>query len=113
MPAIWTAFNQGLAANRPAAATSNQGYVWLSTDVNGGTLYQSTGSAWVQLAPGVSQAGFSNPMTTQDDLIVGGSSGTAARLAKGSDSQVLTVDPSTHHLVWATPAAGGMSDPTT
>jgi len=51
--------------------------------------------------------GMSNPMTTQDDIIVGGSSGTPARLAKGSDSQVLTVDPSTHHLVWATPSGGG------
>ncbi len=42
-----------------------------------------------------------NPMTTQDDLIVGGSSGAPARLGKGTDGQVLTVDPSTHHLVWA------------
>lgn len=54
-----------------------------------------------------SGSGFSNPMTTQDDLIIGGSSGTAARLAKGTDGQVLTVDPSTHHLVWATPSGGG------
>jgi len=41
--------------------------------------------------------GMSNPMTTQDDIIVGGSSGTPGRLAKGSDSQVLTIDPSSHH----------------
>lgn len=50
-------------------------------------------------------SGMSNPMTTAGDLIVGGSSGTPARLAKGSDGQVLTVDPTTHLLVWATPAA--------
>lgn len=56
--------------------------------------------------------GLSNPMTTQDDIIVGGTSGTPARLAKGSDGQVLTVDPTTHHLVWATPSSG-FSDPTT
>lgn len=48
-----------------------------------------------------------NPMTTQDDLIVGGVSGAPARLAKGADGQVLTVDPTTHHLVWATPSGGG------
>lgn len=50
-----------------------------------------------------------NPMTTQDDLIVGGASGVPARLAKGSDGQVLTVDPTTHHLIWATPSGGGGS----
>lgn|GEM_PF-1738293 len=53
---------------------------------------------------------MSNPMTAQDDVIVGGSvsGGVAApaRLGKGSDSQVLTVDPTTHHLLWAAPAGG-------
>lgn len=53
-----------------------------------------------------------NPMTTAADLIVGGVSGAPARLAKGSDGQVLTVDPSTHLLVWATPASG-FSNPMT
>ncbi len=43
-------------------------------------------------------------LTTQDDIIVRDASA-PARLAKGSDGQVLTVDPTTHHLVWATPAA--------
>jgi hypothetical protein len=56
-----------------------------------------------------SGTGLTNPMTTQDDLIVGGASGTPARLAKGTDGQVLTVDPTTHHLVWATPSGGGGS----
>jgi hypothetical protein len=53
-----------------------------------------------------------NPLTTQDDLWVGGASGAPSRLAKGTDSQVLTVDPTTHHLVWATNPAG-FSDPMT
>jgi hypothetical protein len=57
-------------------------------------------------------AGMTNPMTTQDDLIVGGSSGAATRLAKGSDGQVLTVDPTSHHLAWDTPSTG-FADPTT
>lgn len=50
--------------------------------------------------------GMANPMTTQDDIIVGGASpaGGPTRLGKGSDGQVLTVDPVTHHLVWATPS---------
>lgn len=48
-----------------------------------------------------------SPMTTQDDIVIGGASGTGVRLGKGSDGQVLTVDPATHHLVWATPSGGG------
>jgi hypothetical protein len=53
-----------------------------------------------------------NPLTTQDDLWVGGASGAPSRLAKGTDSQVLTVDPVTHHLAWATNPAG-FADPMT
>lgn len=48
--------------------------------------------------------GFGNPMLAQDDLIVGGvgpPAGAATRLPKGADGTVLTVDPATHHLVWA------------
>lgn len=55
---------------------------------------------------------ITNPLTTQDDLWIGGASGAPARLAKGSDGQVLTVDPTTHHLVWATPSSG-FSNPMT
>ena len=46
-----------------------------------------------------------NPMTTAADLIVGGAAGVPTRLGKGADGQVLTVDPATHLLTWATPAA--------
>jgi hypothetical protein len=53
-----------------------------------------------------------NPLTTQDDLWVGGASGAPSRLAKGTDGQVLTVDPTTHHLVWAA-SASGFADPMT
>lgn len=49
---------------------------------------------------------LTNPMTTQDDIIIGASSGVPARLAKGSDSEVLTVDPTTHHVKWDAPASG-------
>ena len=37
-------------------------------------------------------AGMTNPMTTQGDIIVGGSSGTPARLGIGTTGQVLTVN---------------------
>ena len=54
----------------------------------------------------IAGGGLTNPMTTAADLIVGDTGGTPARLAKGSDGQVLTVDPTTHLLVWATPGSG-------
>lgn len=39
-------------ASRPAPSSANSGMYYLATDNNGGTLYQSTGSAWVQVAAG-------------------------------------------------------------
>jgi hypothetical protein len=89
------------------SGTANAATLWYTTNTAGGTL-GSTSITWAQFTG----AGFANPMNTQDDIIVGGSSGTPTRLAKGSDSQVLTVDPSTHHLIWATPTSG-FADPTT
>ena len=53
--------------------------------------------------------GFANPMTTAADIIVGGTAGAPTRLAKGSDGQVLTVDPTTHLLLWATPFSNPMT----
>lgn len=61
----------------------------------------------------IASTALANPMTTQDDIIIGGASGTPTRLAKGSDGYVLTVDPSTHHLVWAAPATGFANPMTT
>jgi len=46
-------------------------------------------------------AGFSNPMTTAGDLIVGGVSGAANRLAKGTAYQVLRMNSSAAAAEWA------------
>jgi hypothetical protein len=43
---------RGTFASRPTAASGNSGLYYLATDNNGGTLYQSTGSAWVQVGAG-------------------------------------------------------------
>jgi len=79
--------------------------------VEGNALYRAGGTD-VPIADGgtgasTKAAAFDalSPMTTQDDIIYGGATGTGTRLAKGTDGQVLTVDPTTHHLVWATPSA--------
>lgn len=46
-------------------------------------------------------AGFSNPMTTVADIIVGGASGAAARLAKGTAYQVLRMNSGATAQEWA------------
>ena len=48
-----------------------------------------------------------NPMTTAEDLIVGGTSGAPARLGVGSEGDVLTVSSSA--VAWAAAAGGGGS----
>ncbi len=53
----------------------------------------SSGAAFTHIVTAAALASFvQNPMSAQDDLIVGGSSGAPARLAKGSSGQVLTVE---------------------
>lgn len=42
---------RGTNASRPAAAASNAGWFYYSTDVNGGTLYRSNGTTWQQIGP--------------------------------------------------------------
>lgn len=54
--------------------------------------------------------GMTNPMTTAGDIIVGGSSGTPNRLAKGSNGQVLKMVNGS--LAWSTDNTG-MSNPMT
>jgi len=51
--------------------------------------------------------GFVNPMTTGGDVMYGGASGNATRLANGTASQILTSAGGTSAPTWATPAAGG------
>jgi hypothetical protein len=43
---------RGTFASRPTAAAGNSGLYYFATDNNGGTVYQSTGSAWLQVAAG-------------------------------------------------------------
>lgn len=53
----WGTIHQyGTLAARPAAASSNTGYLYFATDDQGGTLYRSSGSTWNQIARGLTQA---------------------------------------------------------
>lgn len=65
-------------------------------------LYTYTGSAWVR----DTNEGLTNPMTTAGDMIVGGASGVAARLALGSALQVLRVNAAGTALEYAAPTGG-------
>jgi hypothetical protein len=67
-------------------------------------LYVWNGSAWAAFT-----AGMTNPMTTAQDIIVGGSSGTPARLAIGTNGFVLTAVAGV--VAWA--AATGFANPMT
>ncbi|MGH2512350.1 MAG: hypothetical protein ACRDGQ_06660 [Candidatus Limnocylindrales bacterium] len=102
------------AATRYVGATASGAPV-TGTFAVGDYIIDQSGSAWVCTTAGTpgtwSQLGagsFSNPMTTAADMIVGGTGGTPTRLPKGADGQVLTVDPATHLLVFATPGGGSI-----
>lgn len=86
----------------PAAPAAGKLSLYANND--GSLHYINSAGTDAALATG---AGFANPMTTEDDVIVGGASGAPARLAKGADSQVLGVDPSTHHLAYLTQSGAG------
>lgn len=77
-----TIHGSGLASARPAAASTNSGYLYLATDTNGGTLYRSTGAAWVQVAKGVSET--ATPATHASTHAPGGSDALAWTTAHGS-----------------------------
>lgn len=97
----WTYADATARAAASGFVTADLYSVALQLDNATAWILTATTPTWVALAG----SGMTNPMTTAGDLILGGSSGTAGRLAKGADSTVLTIDPSTHLPVWAAAAA--------
>ncbi|MCC7366781.1 MAG: hypothetical protein IT306_00040, partial [Chloroflexi bacterium] len=114
-------FAGGLSAIRLVPAASGTGAPTAGAHLQGelyvdsaGTLFYCTTAGtpgtWQQVALGSGGGGgMTNPMTTQNDLIIGGTSGAPARLAKGSNGQILTVNGS-GNVAWATPSGGGSGD---
>ena len=51
-------------------------------------VYDATAARWMLV--GVNQNSLTNPMTTLGDIVVGGASGTPARLGVGTNGQILT-----------------------
>lgn len=117
---LGASFAGGLAALRIQPAASGTGAPTTGTHQVGELYADSTGmlfyctaagtpGTWQQVVVG-SGGGLTNPMTAQDDLIIGGTAGAPARLAKGSNGQVLTLNGS-GHVAWATPSGGGGGGP--
>ena len=76
------------------------------TPLSGGgtTNYLRADGTWAEPASG---GGMTNPMTTQGDVIYGGTSGAPTRLAKGTAAQVLTMNTGATAPEWTTPSSGG------
>jgi hypothetical protein len=70
----------------------------------------TTGTTRTLTAPDASGTIALNPMTTAGDIVVGGTSGTPARLALGTASQQLRVNSGATTLEYFTPAAGGSTN---
>lgn len=96
----YAAFVGGTVSGAPATGTfavgefvvDNAGKVWVCTG-------SGTPGTWAQ-----SGGGMSNPMTTNQDIIVGAASGTPARVGVGSNGQVLSIVAGI--VSWAASAAG-------
>ena len=78
----------GNHAGRPAASAVGSGALYNCT--THGLVYQQLAGSWGTWMT-LPAAGFSNPMTTAEDIIYGGASGTPTRKAKGSDGTFLGV----------------------
>jgi hypothetical protein len=77
--------------------------------VGAGVVASGTGAAKTITIAGGGNVATDAIWDAAGDLAVGSGADTAAKLTKGADGQVLTVDPTTHLLIWATPAGGALT----
>lgn len=95
----------GTAALRPQAGVP--GRLYFATDTAGGTLYRDSGSSWIQISLGLTDTLLNTLADAKGDIIAATGADVWARVAIGTDGQVLTADTaSTPGLKWATPSSG-------
>ena len=100
---------QQTRAGEPEQDTPTKGEFKKITIGTAGQVLKINGSGVPEWA-NESAGGMTNPMTTNNDLIIGGNSGAPTRLAAGTSGQVLKVGSS--GLEWAN-ESGGMVNPMT
>lgn len=96
----------------PAFNTTTRGVVPPPGGTPSGIRFLSDLGTW--LDPAIAGGGMSDPMTDEDDLMIGDTPalGVAApkRLAKGTDGQVVGVDPTDHHVKYLDPPPSAVFD---
>ncbi len=103
------------SATTGAVSVNTTGFTTGSIPLYQITTGASTVTSYIDARPNPllqSTSGFTNPMTTLNDLIIGGANGTATRLAVGASGQVLTVN-SSGNVVWQNNPAGFTNPMTT
>lgn len=97
----------GLGASLPVKSDASKNLVTGAIDLSGSEITSTLGIAHGGTGQTTASAAFNalSPMTTGGDLIYGGASGSATRLANGSSGQVLTSAGGTSAPTWQTPAA--------
>ena len=98
----------GVIADRPAATAVPAGTLYSSTDE--GLIYQSDGTNWDDYATlGGGGAAADTIFDAKGDLVVGTAADTAARLAVGTNGQILTADSAeTTGIKWSAAPSGGI-----
>jgi hypothetical protein len=80
----------GTLADRPTTAPTNS--LYFATDEDGGTLYLMIGSTWTQVASGLTEDIPRSLVDAKGDLVIATADDTPARLAVGTDGQLLSAN---------------------
>lgn len=99
----------GTLAARPGASIDNVGHLYLATDDDGGTLYRSNGSVWVQVAKGVSEAAASI-LTTKGDLLTRNASAEERQAVGANDLALLADSAQATGIKWGQVPSGGIAN---